>query len=75
MKPAFDDIATLVGLQLGSGTVEAGDLLVQDLGAVSADIVNIVVALEDKYSIEIDETALADVNTVADLHRLVEELV
>ena len=38
---------------------------------MSTDIVNIVMALEQKYDIEVDESALGDVLTVADLRDLV----
>lgn len=74
MTATIDDIALVVRLQLGLASVEPGDDLVEDLGAVSADIVNIIVALEDRFGIEAEEEALADLRTVADLHRLVESL-
>ena len=67
-----EEIKALVRLQLGIAFVEAEQLLSEDLGAVSADILNIVVAIEDKYDLEIEESALADVRTVADLVGLVE---
>ncbi len=67
-----EDIKALVRLQLGIASVEADQVLTEDLGAVSADILNIVVAIEDKYDIEIEESALADARTVADLIGLVE---
>ena len=72
MSISIDDIKTLVRLQLGIAEVEAEDELARDLGAVSADIVNIVVAIEDKYGVEIDEDALSRVRTVGDLVTLVE---
>ncbi len=71
MTASIEEIMTLVRLQLGLDKVEPEDELARDLGAVSADIVNIVVAIEDKYGIEVDETALARVRTVADLLGLV----
>ncbi len=71
MTPDLSDIQTVVRLQLGLRNAGAEDRLVEDLGAVSADIVNIVVALEQKYDIEVDESALGDIRTVADLRDLV----
>ncbi|MEX0343885.1 MAG: acyl carrier protein [Rhizobiaceae bacterium] len=71
-----DDVAEtvlrIVRLQLGLSDVSPSNDLVEDLGAVSADIVNIVVAVEDKYGMELDETALSNIRTVTDLISLVE---
>jgi acyl carrier protein len=64
----IQDIAKLVGMLLGLDHVLPGDLIVEDLGAESADIVNIIVAVEDKYQIEIDESSLPDIKTVEELH-------
>ncbi len=74
MKPTLADIQTVIRLQLGLKKIEAEDHLVEQLGAVSADIVNIIVALEEKYDIEVEENALGDIVTVADLFHLVEQL-
>ncbi len=74
MKPTLADIQTVIRLQLGLKKIEAEDHLVEQLGAVSADIVNIIVAIEEKYDIEVEESALGDIATVADLFHLVEQL-
>ncbi len=70
-----DDVAKsvlkIVRLQLGLSEISPSHALAEDLGAVSADIVNIVVAIEDKYGLELDETALSDIRTVTDLISLV----
>jgi acyl carrier protein len=71
MPPSLDDIARLVSLQLGIRAVKGADRLVEDLGAESADLVNLVAAAEERYGVSLDETALARVHTVADLHALV----
>ena len=67
-----DTVVRIVRLQLGLSEILPKHALAEDLGAVSADIVNIVVALEDKYGLEFDETALSDIRTVGDLVSLVE---
>ena len=67
----IDEVKSVVALQLGRGDVQAADRIVEDLGAESADVVNIVAALEDKYGITIDETELQNVRTVGDLHDVV----
>ncbi len=65
------DIGKTVGLVLGRANVKSTDRLYEDLGAESADILNIVVTVEDKYRITIDDADVPSVRTVADLHALV----
>jgi acyl carrier protein len=69
--PTLDDLLRLVGLQLGARVVRPADRLVEDLAAESADLVNLLAALEETYGLALDETHLAGVHTVADLHALV----
>jgi acyl carrier protein len=71
MLPTLAEIARLVSLQLGAHTVRGDDYLVEDLGAESADLINLVATLEERYHVHLDETALARVHTVADLHALI----
>jgi acyl carrier protein len=75
MKPTSDDILNLVKRQLGLRNVRLEDDIAADLGAVSADVINIVAALEDLFGIVIGEEELADIRTVEQLHRLVCERV
>ena len=75
MKPTTDDILNLVKRQLGLREVRLYDDIAADLGAVSADIINIVAALEDLYGIVIGEEELPDIRTVEQLHSLVCERV
>jgi acyl carrier protein len=67
MSLSIDEIINLVRIQLGVKQVKAEDRIIEDLGAESADIVNIIAALEDKYQIRIDEEEIGDIRTVADL--------
>ena len=75
MKPTAEEIRKLVGRQLGLREVRLEDEIAADLGAVSADIINIVAALEDLYGVVIGEEELPDLRTVDHLHRLVCERV
>ena len=68
---SIDDINKLVSLQLGVRDVTADVLLVEELGAVSADVVNIIAVLEEKYQIVVRETEIAKIKTPADLLSLV----
>lgn len=63
----IDDVRSLVCLQLGRSRVDADADLVSDLGAESADVVNLIAALEDKYGVVVGEEELPDLKTVRDL--------
>jgi acyl carrier protein len=73
MSPSLEDLTRLVSLLLGAPTVHADDRLVEDLGAESADLVNLIATVEDKYQVVLDEEAVARVHTVADLQALVNQ--
>lgn len=66
----IDDVCRTVGLVLGRRHPKADDRIQEDLGAESSDVLNILVTLEQKHGIAIDETAMATVSTVRDLYRL-----
>lgn len=67
MSIGADEIVELVGLQLGRSEVRLSDHLIEDLGADSADLLNLVVALEDRLGISIGEEDLSRLSTVEDL--------
>ena len=68
------DIAQIVGVQLGCANVRFEHRLVEDLDATSVDVVNLTVAIEDRYQIVVREEDAATLRTVADLHALVTRL-
>ncbi len=74
MHVELDDVCRLVGLVLGRKGVAASDRLAEDLGAESADVLNIIATAEEKYGVSIEETDVPAVRTVADLHNLVRRL-
>ena len=67
-------VVELVAAQLGAASVSEGDRIVEDLGAESMDIVNIIAAVEERYAIRIDEAVLPDIVTVGDLVALARRL-
>jgi acyl carrier protein len=67
-----DEIVRLVRQQLGNPAVRPEHRIIEDLGAESMDIVNIVAAVEERFGLAIDESALPEVHSVADLAALVE---
>ena len=71
MQVELDDICKMVGLVLGRRRVAPSDRLAEDLGAESADVLNIVVTAEEKYDISIDDADVPSIRTASDLHNLV----
>jgi len=71
MLVEMNDIAKTVGLILGRRNIAAADRIAEDLGAESADVLNIVATVEEKYGISISEADVASIRTVAELHDLV----
>jgi acyl carrier protein len=61
------EVAELVALELGRDSVALGDHLVEDLGAESIDVLNIVTLLEETFAIRIEEERLSSMRTVQDL--------
>ncbi len=70
----LEEVSRVVGLVLGRRGLTADQRMVEDLGAESADILNIMVTLEQKYGVHIDEAEMTNAATVRDLHRLLTRL-
>lgn len=70
-NPTLEEITKLVGLQFGERNVAPTARLVEDLGAESADVANLVAAAESKYGIIIKESEIARIFTAQDLFELV----
>lgn len=70
-----DVVKELIAVQLGALSVDENDRIVEDLGAESMDIVNIIAAVEERYDIHIEESLLPDIATVGDLVGLVQRQV
>ena len=68
-----DEIRTLVELQFGKRGVRDGDRLVENLGAESADVANLVAAAEEKYDIYIKESEIARILTPRDLFEVIQK--
>ena len=70
MTVLLGEIAETVCLQLGVEQANGGDRLQEDLEADSADVLNLVVAIEDRYGVTISEEDVAGLRTVEDLYQL-----
>ena len=68
-----EEIRKLVELQLGKRGVQDSDLLVEDLGAESVDVANLVAAAEEKYGVTIKESEIARIFTSQDLFILIQK--
>jgi len=75
MNVSLEELVEIVCLQLGAEAAHVEDHLQEDLQADSADILNLVVAVEDRFAITLSEEDVADLATVGDLHRIVERKV
>jgi len=73
MDISVEEIILIIGLQLGIKNISEEQRIVEDLGAQSADLVNIIVAIEEKYKIFISEEKIAKIRTVKDLYSSVED--
>jgi acyl carrier protein len=70
---SMDEIKKLVGIQLGNRNVKDNSRFVEDLGAESADVANIVATVEEKYGVTIKEAEIASILTASDLFALVQK--
>lgn len=71
----FDKVKELISEQLD---VKADDIteasnIQDDLGADSLDVVDLVMALEDEFDIEIPEDQVKNIKTVGDIVKLIED--
>lgn len=71
----FDKVKEIVAEQLDVAedqiTMEA--VITDDLGADSLDVVDLVMSLEDAFSIEIPDEAMADIKTIGDIVTYIEK--
>jgi acyl carrier protein len=69
------DINELISETLGRRvTISDNTNIVQDLGLDSLGVMNFCMALEDKFNISIPLDRIAEVRTIGDLERIVQEL-
>lgn len=72
----FEKIKTIIAEQLGIDDLDTITLetsLVEDLEADSLDAVEVIMALEDEFGIEIPDEQAENFKTVGDLYTFVEE--
>jgi acyl carrier protein len=71
----FDEVKEIVMEQLNKSAdeVKEDSRFTEDLGADSLDLVELVMALEEKFDIEIPDEAVEKIVTVADAVKYIEE--
>ena len=60
-------------LELEEDVVTMDAILLEDLGADSIDLADLVMTFEDEFDIEISDEALENIKTVSDIVKYVEE--
>jgi len=71
----LDEVKEVVAEQLGKSVdeIQENSKFVEDLGADSLDVVELVMALEEKFDIEIPDEEAQNIATVADAVKFIEE--
>ncbi len=59
-------------LELDPADIKMESRLLEDLGASSLDVVDLVMSIEDEFSIEVTDEALENMNTIADAVQFIE---
>ncbi|MDR3163431.1 MAG: acyl carrier protein [Helicobacteraceae bacterium] len=72
----FDDVKAIVAEQLNvnEGDVKEESKFIDDLGADSLDVVELVMALEEKFDVEIPDDEAEKIKTVGDAIKFIENL-
>lgn len=71
--PTQQEVVKMVELALGASRVQPGDRFIEDLGAESVDIVNLISTVEGRFGIHLPEEQLPELRTPAELQRAVEQ--
>jgi acyl carrier protein len=70
----FDEVKEILVEQLGvdENDIELSSSLTDDLGADSIDAIDIVMSIEDQYSIEVPDETIETMKTVEDIVSFIE---
>lgn len=70
----FEKVAGLLAEQLGKdeSEIRPESDVVKDLGADSLDVVQMLMAMEDEFGITVSEEAAAEIRTVADIVKIID---
>ena len=70
----LDEVKEILSKQLGisADKIELSSNLAEDLGADSLDAIDIVMSIEDQYSIEVPDETIENMKTVEDIVNFIE---
>lgn len=60
-------------LEIDAGEIEYASKIIDDLGADSLDIVDIVMTIEDEFGLEVPNEAIENMSTVEDVVKYIED--
>jgi acyl carrier protein len=71
----FEKLQAIIAdqLELDVETVTPDSNILDDLGADSLDVVDLIMSVEDEFSIEVPDEALENIRTVADMVKYIED--
>lgn len=72
----FEKVKALIAEQLDvadADSITENSSITDDLGADSLDVVDLVMALEDEFSVDIPEDQVENIKTVGDIVKFIEE--
>lgn len=71
----FDKVKDIIvdQLDVDENDVKMGASIIDDLGADSLDVVDLVMSLEEEFDIEIPDDQVENVKTVGDIVKFIEE--
>ena len=72
----FENVRDLIADQLDiadKDTITEGSSITDDLGADSLDVVDLVMAIEDEFSVEIPEDEVENIKLVGDIVKYIED--
>lgn len=70
----FDDVKDILidQLEIKADDIKMDSSLIDDLGADSLDAIDIVMTIEDQYSIEVPDNVIENMKTVEDIVQFIE---
>lgn len=72
---SMNEVKNLIADQLGldAAEVQPDSRIVEDLGAESADIANIMAAVQDRYGVKVPDEKVSSFSTVSDVYMGIQE--
>lgn len=71
----FEKVRDLIAdqLRIDNNDITLDSVIVDDLGADSLDVVDLIMSFEDEFSLEIPDEALESIKTVGDIVKYIED--